>query len=628
MSSQPSGMTLRRRSAAGGAAHDASATSGSSTSAAVGGPPPGTGETATVVPSATSRASDFDYKEEEAVVAVAPAPAAVAAQPAAEVPVDDRKPPPKARPLEDRVPQRESVIKALQNNYDIDQLFIYSEHFQEKGGQAIFFDTLSEAMWDQVANQMFAAIQKYTPKKEKDHGRKAARFRQATERILDRYVHSARLFTEGESEDDSPEDQARYLEMVTFLGQIGMKFVEEYLRLVAPPFGKDRVSVKEQVETVLEEIMDVDADELFPDELVAKRVYYVVGFFCNAGLNEAGRRSKKNDVGLCIKALERHYAVGRDEDAVGRIKEELLPGLADLVDERCSYGGLKYPNWQLYSFFAIMEKVYSSITTPDNFTMYGGTLLSEICSEMLRNETLVDLFADLYEPEAFSAETIAIAMSYYVKVFGNVRAKDLCYRYNSNIQKGATVGLRQRLAAGDKKRKKEEKEAAKIALLNKKQKTEKEWMKLKQDELKEQCKKWGLRFSGTKGQLTQRLMAYEEKEAAEAAKNEATTKAPPAAALQQESDAAAAPTAAPVDSPGASPSAAPLKSNGDENADDASDDEPDEYEEPEVDDATQHSALMELANIEDIDNDTLKYCGNIEQGTDEYMEGNAKVNNS
>jgi len=35
-----------------------------------------------------------------------------------------------------------------------------------------------------------------------------------------------------------------------------------------------------------------------------------------------------------------------------------------------------------------------------------------------------------------------------MKVFANVRAKDLCYQYNSNIMKGATMALRPTLAAG------------------------------------------------------------------------------------------------------------------------------------------------------------------------------------
>ena len=53
-----------------------------------------------------------------------------------------------------------------------------------------------------------------------------------------------------------------------------------------------------------------------------------------------------------------------------------------------------------------------------------------------------------YPTDLFNRDTIASTLEYYLKVFGNVRAKDLCYRYNSNILKGATVGVRQRLAGG------------------------------------------------------------------------------------------------------------------------------------------------------------------------------------
>ena len=63
---------------------------------------------------------------------------------------------------------------------------------------------------------------------------------------------------------------------------------------------------------------------------------------------------------------------------------------------------------------------------------------------------LVTLFTGLYEDadKEFSGDTIAAAFGYYMNVFGNVRAKELCYRYNSTIQKGATVGLRQTIAGG------------------------------------------------------------------------------------------------------------------------------------------------------------------------------------
>ena len=67
---------------------------------------------------------------------------------------------------------------------------------------------------------------------------------------------------------------------------------------------------------------------------------------------------------------------------------------------------------------------------------------------ILGNQDLIGLFTDLFPQNKFSEGTIQITMQYYLKVFINVRARDLCYRFNSNITKGATVGLRQTLASG------------------------------------------------------------------------------------------------------------------------------------------------------------------------------------
>ena len=72
-----------------------------------------------------------------------------------------------------------------------------------------------------------------------------------------------------------------------------------------------------------------------------------------------------------------------------------------------------------------MEKVYSTITTPDNFTMFGGLLLANILSGILGNQMIIDLFSDLFADDQFSEDTMGTSMTYYVKVFGNVRAKDI-----------------------------------------------------------------------------------------------------------------------------------------------------------------------------------------------------------
>ena len=72
-------------------------------------------------------------------------------------------------------------------------------------------------------------------------------------------------------------------------------------------------------------------------------------------------------------------------------------------------------------------------------------------------KNLVLLFEDLF-PGKFSAATRETAFAYYLQVFVNIRAKDLCYRYNSNIYKATKQqGVRQTLCAitaGSKKKKK------------------------------------------------------------------------------------------------------------------------------------------------------------------------------
>ena len=66
---------------------------------------------------------------------------------------------------------------------------------------------------------------------------------------------------------------------------------------------------------------------------------------------------------------------------------------------------------------------------------------------MLENATMIDVFIGLFQVGEFSRDTILTTLQYYLSVFVNVRAKDLCYRFNSNLNKAPTVGKRQELAA-------------------------------------------------------------------------------------------------------------------------------------------------------------------------------------
>ena len=100
--------------------------------------------------------------------------------------------------------------------------------------------------------------------------------------------------------------------------------------------------------------------------------------------------------------------------------------------------------------------------------MFGGMLLDDIRRAMLNNNQIIILFEDLFPKGKFSANKRDSALAYYLQVFVNVRAKDLCYRYNSNIYKQTKQqGVRQTLCAitggGKKKSKKPNKQNNTIA---------------------------------------------------------------------------------------------------------------------------------------------------------------------
>ena len=344
-------------------------------------------------------------------------------------------------PLHERIPSTVAVLEDVRIDYHIRQHFANSKFFKKKEDQDVFFNDTD--LWDGVSDKMVYAITKYTPQEEKDIKRKSEKFEAKKDKIVDSFISRHEL--EG-VEDDIP--LSKHREMALLLHIIGSKFIELFQKLITPPGGKKRVPINEQIEAVVLEVKDTSVGELFKDKTVAQHVYYIIGFLCNAGAKEAARRSGDSAIGECIKSLDRHFALGREDAKLIDIKTELPDGVTDLVDRRCSMGGLKYPNLQLYTVFAVIEKVYSSLATPVNFTLFGGMLLVYILDGMMKNEVLTSLFAELFDGTSFTEETIEATMKYYVKVFGNVRAKDLCYRMNSNITKaGATVGVRQTLAA-------------------------------------------------------------------------------------------------------------------------------------------------------------------------------------
>ena len=131
----------------------------------------------------------------------------------------------------------------------------------------------------------------------------------------------------------------------------------------------------------------------------------------------------------------------------------------------------------------------------------GGLLLAEIRDALGNDPSLIDQFTILFGREhAFSRDTIETAYKYFIKVFCNLRAKDVALKYNSNLNASNTVGLRQTLAGG-------------ITIGKSKQKSKRKttntgaskYANLRVAELKKLCRERGLITGGLKADLVARL---------------------------------------------------------------------------------------------------------------------------
>ena len=118
-----------------------------------------------------------------------------------------------------------------------------------------------------------------------------------------------------------------------------------------------------------------------------------------------------------------------------------------MVDKRSHLGGSRYPDIALYRVFVLFENMFSTLVNTYNFSVFGSTLLDDIFQEIQSNSQLVTNFHELFESEVYTDATMNECLEYYVKVFGNVQAKDLAFRFNRNINKGPEVRLRRTLAA-------------------------------------------------------------------------------------------------------------------------------------------------------------------------------------
>ncbi|KAL3784653.1 hypothetical protein ACHAWO_013451 [Cyclotella atomus] len=231
-------------------------------------------------------------------------------------------------------------------------------------------------------------------------------------------------------------DTVKYTKLQNLSGQIGYLFLDIFELLITPPHGS-RI-----LEEYIKTLRSKPLREYF-SLAIAQHVYYIAGFLCRAGEKEMVRRTDNKEVGECIGAINDHYS---SSSAEIEQSNDLPEKLAELVNKRSVHGGLKYPNWQVYALAAKMEYCYSKLATPGNLTTFGGVVLSYITEAIANNTDLLDHFKGLFKEDRFKDETIAVAFKYYVKVFANLRLKDLCRTYNSELHKINTANLRAGLA--------------------------------------------------------------------------------------------------------------------------------------------------------------------------------------
>ena len=113
--------------------------------------------------------------------------------------------------------------------------------------------------------------------------------------------------------------------MISLLYIVGFEFVEMYQKLITPPGGKERKSIRQKVMAIVDGAVEADINDLF-EKKVAEHVYYVIGFLCDAGSKEAKQWTTENDVGECIKALNLHFALTGKTEPVAKIKDDLPSG--------------------------------------------------------------------------------------------------------------------------------------------------------------------------------------------------------------------------------------------------------------------------------------------------------------
>jgi len=382
---------------------------------------------------------------------------------------NEGEPPPEddILPLIERVPDIQTVVEFMVSHHRIKGILSHPSLFADENDTKAFTDAYfahakgdcipdpeSELwFWEDASDYMFEALVEHIPSSRQDLKQCRARYFHDKVHLVRSHFRT-RLLTDYSFE---PPERQRLLRNIS--GLIGEVFVDVYEQLTAPPRGKKILLIRQQLDQCIKDLSSSKLDTLFIDG-IDKRIYYITGFLCCAGEKEAERRTNNTEsagfaVGQCISEVAQHFVSQKSPAEVKEIQQSLPAGVTELVDKWLVHGCLKYPDRQLYSLMAKIKYCYLNLATPQNLRTYGGIALSYICGEITTNDSLVSHFASLLREDVYTDTAIITAFKFYVKVFGNLRAKDLSRKLNAQLHKSTTAALRPSLATkGEKKKSK------------------------------------------------------------------------------------------------------------------------------------------------------------------------------
>ena len=416
--------------------------------------------------------------------------------------------------LSTRVPTPARVTEELKKDPFLKQMLDLphtSKYVSEKEKELF----LSPQVWESVSHALYKALAVCAQTGKKDLKSASREYLGERHKIIKDIVGSQEFYKQCLESEVVPNDMEKLRKISCLLQLVSFRYIETYHDLISSTSNDGTVSIAEQIkEKVGHAIKCNDTNSLFHDKKVRNNVYYIIGFLGNQGKKEAERRAKGSGVKKCLLHITKERFLvpsnPKSEEKIDALRDKGVP--TEMVDARLAFNGLHYPDELCWQVFAIIEFIYSTLATPDNFIWRGGKLLREICDGMLSNSDMQKLFYSLCggdnelagdsSEEAvkntaeFSFEDAMLTFQYFLKVFGRVRAKDLALKYNSKTFKGNTLNTRSTvLGCANKATKKQETGAD----------TGSDLSHLKVPELKEMCRKANLRVGGRKHELIARL---------------------------------------------------------------------------------------------------------------------------